>query len=74
MEFTKEPTPVLPARCLGGHVDERGRGVHGVARPLPPPVRSHAVSEASRRVPDELDREMAEWVEGLRFGGTEAAD
>jgi len=51
-----------------------GRGVHSVARPLPPPPRVRHSSVASRRPLDPLGTQLEQWIRDLPIRSTEAGE
>lgn len=61
-------TPVIPL------VRRDGKGVHSVARPLPPPPRVRHASKESRRPLDPLGTLLEQWIHDLPLGSTEAGE
>jgi len=60
-------TPVIP-------LVRDSKGVHSVARPLPPPPRVRHTSDESRRPLDPLGVLLEQWIRDLPLGSTEAGE
>jgi len=55
-------------------IRDESKGVHSVARPLPPPPRVRHASEESRRPLDPLGALLEQWIRDLPLESTEAGE